>query len=84
VPLEFFGGYLIRPAFELAVIHAEQIAPHRPLVVCINRINFLQPVPKVYPTTYAEDARYLEAYRRRLRYREHDRGRTLVRAGITG
>ena len=27
------------------------------------------PVPPVHPTTYAEDARYLEAYRRHLRQR---------------
>lgn len=126
VPRKIFGGHLIRRAFELAVTHAEDIAPDRPVAVCINRINFLQPVrigdklhfesrvvytgntsfcveidirrvsqgnvtrwlsntctftfvnvdenmgprpvPKVYPTTYAEDARYLAAHRRRLRY----------------
>lgn len=126
VPQKIFGGYLIRRAFELALIHAEEIASHRPVVVRVNRINFLQPVqigdklhftsrivftghssicveinierisldkvtkalsniciftfvnvdenmklqavPKVYPTTYAEDARYLEAYRRRKRH----------------
>lgn len=124
VPQKIFGGYLVRRAFELALMHAEEVAPHRPVIVRINRINFLQPVrigdklhftsrivysgrtslcvevniertsldkvtkalsntcvftfvnvnsmmqpqpvPKVYPTTYAEDARYLEAYRRRL------------------
>ena len=123
VPQKVFGGYVIRQAFELALSHAEEIASHRPVVVRVNRINFLQPVrmgdklrfvsrivftgqssvsvevgierrsmdrvtralsntcvftfvnvdermrpqpvPAVYPTTYAEDARYLEAYRRR-------------------
>jgi acyl-CoA hydrolase len=122
VPQKIFGGYLMRRAFEFALMHAEEIATHRPVMVRINRINFLQPVrigdklhfnsrivytghssicvevtiertsldrvtkaisntcvftfvnvdspmqpqpvPKVYPTTYAEDARYLEAYRR--------------------
>jgi len=123
VPEVIFGGYLIRRAFELALMHAEELASHRPVVVRINRINFLQPVrigdklnfnsritytgysslcievniertsldkitkalsntcvftfvnvdekmiprevPKVFPTTYAEDARYLKAYRRK-------------------
>lgn len=123
VPKKIFGGYVIRRAFELALMHAEEIAPHRPVFVRVNRINFLQPirigdkldftsrivytgdtsisieidiertslnkvtkalsntcvftfanvdsnmqpqpVPKVYPTTYAEDERYLKARRRR-------------------
>lgn len=127
VPEKIFGGHLIRRAFELAHIHAEEIAPQRPVVARVDRINFLQPVrigdklhftsrvvytgdtsicveitierlsldrvskalsntcvftfvnvdeelrpqpvPKVYPTTYAEDARYLEAHRRRLRHK---------------
>lgn len=127
VPTKVFGGYLVRRAFELASIHAEEIAPDRPVVVRVDRINFLQPVrigdklhflsrivytgrtsiavevtiervsrdrvtralsntcaftfvnvdsdmkprpvPPVYPTTYAEDRRYLEAHRRRLRFR---------------
>jgi acyl-coenzyme A thioesterase 9 len=127
VPKKIFGGYLIRRAFELALLHAEEIAPQRLVVVRINRINFLQPVrigdklhfdsrlvytghtsicveinierisedkvtkalsntcvftfvnvdnnmhpqpvPKVYPTTYAEDARYLEAHMRRQRHK---------------
>jgi acyl-CoA hydrolase len=36
-----------------------------------------QPVPPVYPTTYAEDARYLEAHRRheRLKTRRAEAGR---------
>jgi acyl-CoA hydrolase len=121
VPETIFGGYLIRKAFELSAIASEMVAPDRPVVVAVNRINFLQPVrmgdklhftsrvvytndcfvcveagierisrdrtsralsnsclftfvnvdenmvrkpvPPVYPTTYAEDARYLAAYR---------------------
>jgi acyl-coenzyme A thioesterase 9 len=126
VPTKIFGGYLVRRAFELAAIHAEEIAPERPVVVRVNRINFLQPVrigdklrflsrivhtgstslcveigihrisrdrvtralsntcvftfvnvdermvprpvPTIYPTTYDEDARYLDAHRRRARF----------------
>ncbi|HLR76025.1 MAG TPA: hotdog domain-containing protein [Balneolaceae bacterium] len=122
VPKKIFGGYVIRRAFELALMHAEEIATERPVFVRTNRINFLQPirigdkldytsrivytgessitieiniertginkvtralsntciftfanvdermqpqqVPKVYPTTYDEDERYLNAYRR--------------------
>ncbi len=125
VPSKIFGGYLVRRAYELATIQAEEIAPNRPVIVRVNRINFLQPVrigdklrfvsrivhsgrtslcvevaierisrdrgtkalsntcvftfvnvdegmvpqpvPPVYPTTYAEDARYLEAHRRHAR-----------------
>jgi len=44
VPSKIFGGYLVRRAFELASINAEEIAPDRPLVVAVNRINFMQPV----------------------------------------
>lgn len=123
VPEKIFGGYVIRRAFELALMHAENFAPDRPVFVRVNRINFLQPirigdkldftsrivytgntsmtveidiertsmdkvthtlsntcvftfvnvdedmnprpVPKVYPSTYDEDERYLKAYRRR-------------------
>jgi acyl-CoA hydrolase len=126
VPKKIFGGYLVRRAYELASINAEEIAPDRPVILSVNRINFLQPVrlgdklhfisrvvytgstsicvevniervsrdrvtralsntcvftfvnvdrdmipqavPPVYPTTYAEDARYLEAYRRNRRH----------------
>jgi acyl-coenzyme A thioesterase 9 len=135
VPQMIFGGYLIRRAFELASINAEEIAPDRPAILRVNRINFLQPVrledklhfvsrvvytgstsicievdiqrvsrdrvtkalsntcvftfvnvdqdiiprpvPPVYPTTYSEDARYLEAYRRHRRHsaRQSSRGR---------
>ncbi|HKK44758.1 MAG TPA: hotdog domain-containing protein [Balneolaceae bacterium] len=128
VPKKIFGGYVIRRAFELALMHAEEIAPNRPVFVRVNRINFLQPirigdkldftsrivytgdtsmsieidiertsldkvtkalsntcvftfvnvdedmesqpVPTVYPTTYAEDERYLNAYRRRKKERQ--------------
>ena len=121
VPSKVFGGYLVRRAYELATIQAEEIAPNRPVIVRVNRINFLQPVrigdklklasrvvytgrtsvtvevtieriswdrvtralcnscvftfvnvdermqaqpvEPVHPTTYAEDARYLEVYR---------------------
>jgi acyl-CoA hydrolase len=123
VPSKVFGGYLIRRAYELSSICAELVAPHRPVIVAVNRINFVQPVrmgdklqfrsravftgnsticvetdivrvsrdrtqsnlsnscvftfvnvdeqlraqpvPPIYPTTYAEDARFLAAYRRR-------------------
>jgi acyl-CoA hydrolase len=126
VPKKIFGGYLIRRALELALIHVEEVAPLRPVLVRVNRINFLQPVrigdklhftsrvvytgrssicaevgiertnldnvtkalsntctftfvnvdeamrpqpvPRVYPTTYAEDARYLGAHRRHALY----------------
>lgn len=121
VPQKIFGGYLIRRAFELSSICCEMVAPDRPVVVAVNRINFFQPVrmgdklrytsrvvytndsyvcveagierisrdrsskaqsnscfftfvnvdremvrrpvPPVYPSNYAEDARYLAAYR---------------------
>lgn len=126
VPHKIFGGYVIRRAFELALIQAEEIMPDRPIFVRVNRINFLQPirigdkldftsrvvytgdtsmtleidiertsmdkvtralsntcvftfvnvdknldpqpVPDVYPTTYAEDERYLKAHRRRIQH----------------
>src|SRR5699024_1250314 len=126
VPEKIFGGYVIRRAFELALMHAEEVTPDRPVFVRVNRINFLQPirigdkldftsrivytgntsicveidiertskdqvtralsntcvftivnvddemnprpVPKVYPTTYDEDERYLEARRRHQDY----------------
>ena len=44
VPRKIFGGYLIHGAYELAAIHAEEIASHRPVVAAVNRINFKQPV----------------------------------------
>ena len=121
VPTKIFGGYVIHRAYQLAAIHAEQLASHRAVVAAVNRINFLrpvrigdtlryvsrivytgrtsiaveikierisqgrildlsndcvftfvnvdhelrpQPVPRVYPTTYKDDARYLAAHRR--------------------
>jgi acyl-CoA hydrolase len=122
VPQKIFGGHLIRRAFEQSSICAEEVAPQRPVIVAVNRINFVQPVrmgdklhfvsravyagatsvsveteiirisrdrtqthlsnsciftftnvdadlrpqpvPPIYPTTYAEDARYLAAHRR--------------------
>jgi len=130
VPAKIFGGYIVRRAFELASIHAEEIAAHRPVPVRVSRINFLQPVrigdklhftsrivytghtsvwaevdiqrisrdrvtralsntcaftfvnvdramepqpvPTIHPTTYAEDRRYLEAYRRHQRFRAEE------------
>jgi acyl-coenzyme A thioesterase 9 len=130
VPQKIFGGYLVRRAYELASINVEEIAPDRPVIIRVNRINFLQPVrlgdqlhfvsrvaytgrtsicvevniervsrdrvtralsntcvftfvnvdkdmiprpvPPVYPTTYAEDARYLEAHRRNVRHNDRD------------
>ncbi len=122
VPKKIFGGYLIRRAYELSSICAGLIAPDRPVIATVDRINFFhpvrmgdelhftsrvvytggsaisvearierisrdrttkalsnsclftfvnfdsemnpRPVPPIYPTTYAEDARYLDAYRR--------------------
>lgn len=122
VPTTIFGGYLVRRAYELSSICAELVAPNRPVIVAVNRINFFhpvrlgdklhytsrivytgrtalsveanirrisrdrtsqalsnsclftfvnvdkdlapQPVPTIHPSTYAEDARYLQAYRR--------------------
>jgi acyl-CoA hydrolase len=127
VPEKIFGGFLIRRAYESAAIAAEQAAPDRPVIVAVNRINFLQPVrlddtlqfvsrvvyagdhsvqveteilrigadrkasslsnscaftfanvddalrlrpvAPVHPTTYAEDARWLAARRRRRAHR---------------
>ncbi len=127
VPEKIFGGYLIRRAYENAAIAVELAAPDRPVIVAVNRINFLQPVrlddklhfvsrvvhagdhslqveteilrvgadrqarslsnscaftfanvddglrlkpvEPLHPTTYAEDARWLAAHRRRLAHR---------------
>src|SRR5699024_11929506 len=44
VPKKIFGGYVIRRAFELALMHAEEVSPGRPVFVRNNRINFLQPI----------------------------------------
>lgn len=122
VPQKIFGGYLIRRAYELSSICAGLVAPDRPVIATVDRINFFhpvrmsdtlhytsrvvytgqsavsvearierisrnrnvralsnsclftfvnydgkmipRPVPPIYPATYAEDARYLDAYRR--------------------
>lgn len=121
VPRKIFGGHLVRHAYELCSICATRVAPDRPVLAAVNRINFFQPVrigdtlhytsrvvytsgsdicveasiertsrdratsalsnsclftfvnvdpdlhplavPTVFPTTYAEDARYLRALR---------------------
>lgn len=39
-----FGGYIMRRAHELATICVERIAPGRPVIAAVNRINFLEPV----------------------------------------
>lgn len=39
-----FGGYIMRRAYELASIAAEQATGHRPLIAAVNRVNFLHPV----------------------------------------
>lgn len=44
VPKKIFGGYLIRKAYEQSAICAELVAPQRPVIVSVNRINFPQPV----------------------------------------
>ena len=122
VPTTIFGGYLVRKAYELSSICAERVAPDRPVIIAVNRINFFhpvrlgdklhftsrvvytgktslsveanirrisrdrtsqalsnsclftfvnvdrdltpQPVPTIYPSTYIEDASYLQAFRR--------------------
>ena len=127
VPQKIFGGHLIRRAFEQSAICAEQVAPDRPVIVAVNRINFVQPVrmgdklhflsravytgdtsvsveteiirisrdrtqtnlsnsciftfanvgpslerlpvPRIHPTNYSEDARYLAAHRRHQGHR---------------
>lgn len=122
VPKKIFGGYLVRRAYELSSICAGILAPDRPVIATVDRINFFhpvrmgdnlhfvsrvvhsggpfvsveasierisrdrttkalsnsclftfvnfddrmvpRPVPQIYPTSYAEDARYLDAHRR--------------------
>ena len=44
VPNKIFGGYVIRKAYEQSAICAELVAPNRPVIVSVNRINFNQPV----------------------------------------
>lgn len=130
VPEKIFGGHLIRRAYEQSSICAEEVAPDRPVIVAVNRINFFQPVrmgdklqfisratytgkasicvetdiirisrdrtqthlsntcvftfvnvdeslipkavPRLHPTTYAEDARWLSAHRRWLDHRNRN------------
>ena len=134
VPEKIFGGHLIRRAYEQSSICAEEVTPNRPVIVAVNRINFVQPVrmgdklhfvsravysgggsvcvetdiirisrdrtqinlsnaciftfvnaddqlrpqpvPRIHPTTYKEDAAYLAAFRRR---QEHERHMALKR-----
>ena len=128
VPHTIFGGYLVRRAYEISAICAELVAPDRPVIAAVNRINFFQPVrlddklhftsrvvytgrtslcveagiqrisrdrtttalsnsclftfvnvdremrpqpvPIIYPSTYAEDARYLAGYRQHEGHRK--------------
>lgn len=44
VPKKIFGGYVIHRAFMYSAICAELIAPDRPTIVAVNRINFHHPV----------------------------------------
>ena len=44
VPKKIFGGYIIRKAYEQSSICAQLVAPDRPVIVGVNRINFNQPV----------------------------------------
>ena len=44
VPTTIFGGYLVRRAYEFSSICAERVAPNRPVIVAVNRINFFNPV----------------------------------------
>ncbi len=139
VPTTIFGGYLMRRAYELASICADLVAPNRPVIVAVNRVNFFspvnlgdklhytcrvvytgktsisveanirrisrdrtstslsnsclftfvnvddmlipQPVPSIYPTTYAEDALYLQALRRSKTPGRHQRKKQLVWQG---
>jgi acyl-CoA hydrolase len=39
-----FGGYIMRRAFELSAVCAEKIAPNRPVLAAVNRVNFFNPV----------------------------------------
>jgi acyl-CoA hydrolase len=39
-----FGGYIMRRAHELSSICAELLAPGRPVIAAVNRINFFEPV----------------------------------------
>jgi acyl-CoA hydrolase len=39
-----FGGHIMRRAYELASVCAERVAPGRPVIAAVNRINFFEPV----------------------------------------
>ncbi|HVP66046.1 MAG TPA: hotdog domain-containing protein [Anaeromyxobacteraceae bacterium] len=142
VPQKIFGGYLMRRAYELATICAELVAPDRPVLAAVNRVNFLHPVrlgdtlhftdrvvytsgnlvsveasierrsrdrsvralsnsclftfvnmdremvPRptqtVYPTTYSEDARLLEARRHHAELSRHIAKGWIAGRGGTG
>ena len=44
VPKKIFGGYLVRRAYELSSICAGLVAPDRPVIASVDRINFFHPV----------------------------------------
>ena len=44
VPQKIFGGYLVRRAYEISSICSEKVAPDRPVIAAVNRINFFHPV----------------------------------------
>ena len=39
-----FGGYIMRRAYELSSLCAERVAPRRPVIAAVNRVNFFHPV----------------------------------------
>jgi len=39
-----FGGFVMRRAYELSAICAELVAPHRPVLAAVNRVNFFRPI----------------------------------------
>lgn len=44
VPRTIFGGYVMRRAYEVSSICAERVAPDRPVLAAVNRVNFIHPV----------------------------------------
>jgi acyl-CoA hydrolase len=44
VPRTIFGGYVMRRAYEVSSICAERVAPDRPVLAAVNRVNFFHPV----------------------------------------
>jgi len=44
VPQKVFGGLIMRRAYELSSICSELVAPNRPIIAAVNRINFFHPV----------------------------------------